>query len=86
MLRDTLLRCGGKIEITKYVAARFMENIRLCSGGNCDLLAGVLCLNDGAPGTCPLLLEWKRSDHIAYRIIGHGRRFLVSRNAHNFCN
>jgi hypothetical protein len=62
-----------------------MEEIRLCSGGNFDLSAGILCLNDGVPGTCSLLLTWKRSDHIAYRIIGHDRRFSVSLNAHQFC-
>jgi hypothetical protein len=93
MHRDALLRCRGmwglgkyESEIAKYLAASFMEKIRLCSGGYCDLLAGILCLNDGAPGTFPLLLKWKRSDHVAYRIIGHDRRFLVSLTAHHFCS
>jgi hypothetical protein len=39
------------MEIAKYLAARFMEKIRLCSGGNCDLSAAVLCLNDRALST-----------------------------------
>jgi hypothetical protein len=73
-------------DVAKYLAASFMEKVRLCSGGNFDLSAGILCLNDGAPGICSLMLTWKEKDLIAYRIIGHDHRFSVSLNTHHFCS